>query len=536
MRATVLAGALLTIVACGGAVETTPDAGSVPDAGGTRDAGHTCEPPTLCFAGCSVSSPGCLKGRLDVDTCACLDDSGLPLAWPDPNAALVALQLSPSPAADALVGDELTFGVVARFEDGVDRSATREATLTFEPNDAFEVLGPGRMRAVRPGDVRIEFEWGGQTIVTNVRVRRAEARGVWVTRFEWTDAESIRALVNGAADAGFNVVFFQVRGTGDAYYASTREPWAAKLGALGRDPGWDPLQVAIDAAHARGIELHAYVNAFTAWGSGSPPASPAGAPTHPLRAHPEWLERDSGGATIGDGYQWFAPGIEAVRVHNTEVVREILQNYDVDGIHLDRIRYSGRDMGWNEQSRAAFAAAGGGDDAAFTRFRVEAVNDQVRRIEDVIRATKPTARLTAAVWGIHTKLPGCSTSQGLADFHQDSWAWASGGYIDALVPMIYWADGTGCTDYSDLLGTFLEHRGPRAIWGGMHVLDKDASCSGNCAFKPDLLTTRIGLARNTAAQGVVLYSASMLAAENRWSVVGTGSFADEAAVPPLVRE
>ena len=76
-----------------------------------------------------------------------------------------------------------------------------------------------------------------------------------------------------AANANFNAIFFQVRGNADAYYASQLEPWASRpSGTLGQDPGWDPLAVAIAEGHARGLEVHAWINVFPSWlGETAPP-------------------------------------------------------------------------------------------------------------------------------------------------------------------------------------------------------------------------------------------------------------------------
>lgn len=86
-----------------------------------------------------------------------------------------------------------------------------------------------------------------------------EARALWVSRFEYTTAANVDTIIARAARANFNVIFFQVRGAGDAFYSSQLEPCAVALcGSLGNgQPAWDPLAVAIAAAHARGIELHA---------------------------------------------------------------------------------------------------------------------------------------------------------------------------------------------------------------------------------------------------------------------------------------
>jgi len=114
-----------------------------------------------------------------------------------------------------------------------------------------------------------------------------ELRGVWITRFAYSDQAGLEAIIDRAADAHFNAVFVQIRGQGDAYYKSALEPWAARLtGKLGRDPGWDPLQVAIDRGHARGLEVHAYFNVFSAWTAAEAPPLAVGPVQHAVRTNP----------------------------------------------------------------------------------------------------------------------------------------------------------------------------------------------------------------------------------------------------------
>lgn len=485
-----------------------------------------CSPSVLCFSGCSVAHPGCLTGTLDTAACACLDAAGGAQSWPSPNALpqsmFFALPVPRSPARD----EPFDVGVRVRFDDGTVRSATREATYSVSPADALEFRAPGVALAHGKGKATLTVTWNGLSVEAELDLRPIEARAVWMTRFDWTTREELVQRINDAADAGFNVVFFQVRGNGDAFYDSTLEPWAARLGgALGKDPRWDPLQDAIDAAHARGLELHAYVNAFTGWvGAAEPPASPPGAPTHVLRKNPSWRERTNGNVFVDeDNYQWLSPAVEGVRAWNTAVVQDIATRYAVDGIHLDRIRYANKDFGWNDLGRTAFQASGKSD---FNAFRVEAVNAQVRDIHRMLRNERPDIPLSAAVWGIHTRLPGCTTSEGKNGYFQDSWAWAQSGYIDVLVPMIYWAEGDGCTGWGRLYQTFLDHRGGAAVWGGMNVLD---------GGRLDLaaLTLRITTARGMNAPGVALYASKQLADQGAWQPLREKAFGDPAFPPPF---
>lgn len=538
---------VLAIAACGPVVPGGADA-NPPGATDPADAGAPagCQPTVLCYPGCPADDPTCLAGVFEAAACACRQPDGtsipMPQDGPDGGAAgvtVTSLAYAPAPPARLAKGASFSFRLLAGFSSGVSRDVTASATVSDVPATALERTGPGEYRAVAGGDVTLEAAYvaGAVTVraAAAVHVYVEEARALWVTRFAYSKADDVRRVVNAAADARFNVVMFQIRGMGDAYYHSTLEPWSARLsGTLGKDPGWDPLQVAIDTAHARGIELHAYFNAFSAWDATTPAASPAGLPNHVFVDHPEWVERDQAGTTVADGYQWLSPGIDAVRAYNTAVARDLLTHYDVDGLHLDRIRYSGSGMGYNALEQEAFRASGQAD---FAAWRASRVNDQVRQLYGVLREVRPRARLSAAVWGTHTNLPGCHNSAGLDGYFQDSWAWTQGGYIDALCPMIYWAEGSGCTDYGDLLATFMAHKGDREVWAGMHVLDKDAGCSGTCRLNWPALQTRVETARGQHAEGVTLFASAYLdpqalnANQNVWQLLASGPFHDVAELP-----
>jgi uncharacterized lipoprotein YddW (UPF0748 family) len=362
-----------------------------------------------------------------------------------------------------------------------------------------------------------------------------EMRGVWITRFAYASQAGLEAIIDRAAAAHMNAVFVQIRGEGDAYYRSSHEPWAKRLsGVLGRDPGWDPLQVAIDRAHGHGMELHAYFNVFSAWPASQPLTAAEGGVQHALYEHPEWLAVDSTGANRDGEYRWFSPGNPAVRAHVVATARDLLARYDVDGLHLDRVRTPGPDYSHDAVTQAAYDAARGADPQLswgdFMRAQVDAT---VAGIYDAARAVRPRARVSAAVWGIYQVLPGCSTSQGYANYHQDSRGWLAAGTMDALVPMIYWPIEPGaCTDWSELLDGFLAARAGRHVWAGMHALD-----DGTWAFAQ--VRARIEYARTAGAQGTVVFASTYLdAAPVRWDdYVGTapapGPFAEPSPLPPM---
>ena len=180
-----------------------------------------------------------------------------------------------------------------------------------------------------------------------------EARGVWMSRFEYAIEKArnhpdsakalIRQVFQQARRAKLNMVFFQVRGNGTAFFNSSFEPWAQELtGTLGRDPGWDPLQFAIEEAHQLGLELHAWINTFPYWRGSVPPSEST--PRQPFLDHPEWIVCDTNGKPAlpdsgSNEYLWASPGNPAVRQHLVNVVTDLVKKYEIDGIHFDYIRY-----------------------------------------------------------------------------------------------------------------------------------------------------------------------------------------------------
>ncbi len=363
-----------------------------------------------------------------------------------------------------------------------------------------------------------------------------ELRGVWITRFAYVDRAGLEGIIDRAAAAGFNAVFVQIRGEGDAYYQSAHEPWSRRLsGVLGRPPGWDPLRVAIDRAHAHGLELHAYFNVFSAWAAGQPVPYAEGPVQHALVAHPDWLAVDSTGTSRDPEYRWFAPGNPAVRAHVAAVARDLLSKYDVDGLHLDRIRTPGPDYSRDAATTSAYNAARAADpQLTWGDFMRSQVTAMVAELYTVIAETRPAVRLSASVWGIYKPLPGCATSQGYANYYQDSLAWLAAKQIDAIVPMMYWDIEPGaCTDWSRLLDGFLAGRAGRHVWAGMHAYD-DAD-----TWSFDEVRGRIDRARAVGAEGTVVFASSYLDLDRaRWDAfAGTdaapGPFHDPAPPPPM---
>ncbi|MDH7514599.1 MAG: family 10 glycosylhydrolase [Bacteroidota bacterium] len=292
-----------------------------------------------------------------------------------------------------------------------------------------------------------------------------EYRAVWLTTLrnhDWPDPSSegdpiaqrraLGRILDTLKALHFNTVFLQVRSQGNAFYRSDVEPWAAELtGRLGGDPGWDPLAWAVEQAHERGLEVHAWVNVFKAWNGESPP--PATVPAHPVRAHPHWVKRYM-------GQYWFDPGIPAVRDYHARLLVDLASRYDIDAIHLDYVRYPGPDFDdtdtWRKYGHGAERAV----------WRRKNIDSFVGELASRLRAVKPTLRIGAAPIGIYRNIPRARGQQGYVELAQDARAWLKNGWVDYLAPQIYW----GLTEH----GSRIDFRALVTDWveesAGKHIV------------------------------------------------------------------
>jgi len=274
---------------------------------------------------------------------------------------------------------------------------------------------------------------------------RPPVYAIWVTRQDYRTAGDVKRIVHDCAQGGFNTVLFQVRGNGTAFYRSTFEPWADELG--GKHPGYDPLELACREAHRRGLALHAWVNVMPAWQGPDPPKNPS----QLYNRHPEWFWYDRHGRRqplvhrVGKHERaWYVslnPCLPEVRGYLVAVCREIVRRYDVDGLHLDYIRFPDEpvvpgeaipDYPRDERTLALFKQATGstpdGSPAAWDRWRTEQVTRLVANLHVMMRETRPRAALTATV--------GTNRQRSL-EHHREGKAWVEQALVDAVFPMNY---------------------------------------------------------------------------------------------------
>ncbi|MGW4748728.1 glycoside hydrolase family 10 protein [Streptomyces sp. NPDC004290] len=290
--------------------------------------------------------------------------------------------------------------------------------------------------------------------------RGREFRGMWlatVANRDWPSrpgltAERQRAELLGHLDTAverrLNVVVLQVRPTADALWPSPYEPWAEYLtGTQGRDPGWDPLGTAVEEAHARGLELHAWFNPYRVANHTDPGRLVA---AHPARLHPEWV------LPYG-GKLYYDPGLPEVRGFVQEAMLDAVRRYDIDAVHWDDYFYPYPVAGQVFADDETYARYGGDfpDRASWRRNNTDLlVSEMSARIEE-------TGKRTAfgispfGVWrNASTDPEGSDTSAGVQtydDLHADTRKWIREGWIDHVVPQLYWNIGLPAADYARLL-------------------------------------------------------------------------------------
>lgn len=291
-----------------------------------------------------------------------------------------------------------------------------------------------------------------------------EMRGMWVASVvnidyptkPTTDPSVLKAealkILDEAEKTGFNAVFLQVRPTADAFYKSNYFPWSKFLtGTQGKAPadGFDPLAFWITEAHKRGIELHAWINPYriTKKTASEPvPTIASLSSTHPARKNPNWVVRYS------DNNLYFNPGIPEVRKLIKDSILELVNNYDIDGIHFDDYFYPGREFADSKTFTSYGKAYKNIGD-----WRRANVNALVSEVYKAIKVADKDVRFGISpfgIWANKASNPLGSDTKGLEsnyDHYADSRKWVKDGIIDYITPQLYWNIGYSAADYSKLL-------------------------------------------------------------------------------------
>ncbi|MGV3539735.1 MAG: family 10 glycosylhydrolase [Rufibacter sp.] len=310
-------------------------------------------------------------------------------------------------------------------------------------------------------------------ILALAQAPKRELRGAWIATYaniDWpnksqTPAQqqaALQTILDHHKATGINTIYLQVRSQSDALYLSQLEPISADLnGVQGRasTPSWDPLQFAVEEAHKRGMELHAWLNPYRAIANISNLSGFAS--NHVAKTHPEWLITSGNLRTLD-------PGLPAVRNHIMAVIADIIKRYDVDGIHFDDYFYPNATFDDN----ATFAAHARG----FTNqadWRRDNVNLLIKRVHDTINDLKPWVKFGVSPSGIYRNSTdpaiGTNTSglQHYSSLFADSRKWLQEGWVDYLAPQVYWYMGQSGSNYSVIVPWWNNNAYGRHIYIGL---------------------------------------------------------------------
>lgn len=336
-------------------------------------------------------------------------------------------------------------------------------------------------------------------------------RYFWVVRDGLASPQSIDSLVERAAEAGANGLLVQVVGRGEAYYASSVLPPAPYR------TGFDPLAYTISRARPMGMEVHAWVNAFLVWSDDDPPEDSS----HVWHSHPDWFMTDRYGRSTRDYTRHeceaagivgatLSPAVPGVRSFLSSVVSEIATGYDVDGIHLDYIRYPNQAFGYEPLAAGRFYLETGLDpmvifrrssgieevEDAWYSWRRDMVTSTVETVRSALRADAPGVLLSAAVMADPSEA---------ASFYSCDWEyWLERGLVDFVCPMAYTTNRSRALE----LAALVTWKYPEKVVYGIGTYNQTVASAVTGA--------REALSRNAA--GVSVFSLNSLSPDSTWKI------------------
>ncbi len=341
--------------------------------------------------------------------------------------------------------------------------------------------------------------------------------------------QEIRSLLDTAERLRLNAVIFQVRPSCDALYSSEIEPASYYL--VGENtPGlalkFDPLAYAVEQAHARGLELHAWFNPYRA---GLLPRRNS-SPKHVLQRHPEWIRR------FGN-YLWLDPGLADVQDYVTGVIMDVVRRYDIDGVHLDDYFYpyperspGGTAMDFPDQpTYEAYRRKGGAENR--DDWRRSNVNTLVRRMKPTIQMVKPWVKFGISPFGIwRPGNPGpIKGMDAFATVYADARLWLQQGWVDYLSPQLYWGYDSPNQDFALLLRWWNnQSTAGRFVWPGLNAVKVGK------VWKRTEILKQISMTRSLSRQpGAVFWNIESLRARETGlgAALAQGPYSSPALVP-----
>lgn len=329
---------------------------------------------------------------------------------------------------------------------------------------------------------------------------KREFRGAWLhtvfqDQYKRQNTQQNKAYLRRQLDnlkaAGCNVVIFQVRPQSDAFYPSELEPWSRFItdGGKAPVPAWDPLQFMIDEAHARGMELHAWLNPYRVTSS----VKQVLPKNHIYHKHPEWFVKY-------DGKIYFDPALPQSRRFIADVVMDIVKRYDVDGIHFDDYFYPYPVKGKEFPDKKSYAKYGKGKNIG--DWRRENVDKLIENIHAKIAAIKPWVIFGVSPFGIWRNKatdPKGSDTNGLQNYdalYADVLLWAQKGWVDYLLPQLYWDLEHKTASYITLVDWWNRNANGRHMYVGQDVERTMKFCDIGESKEATQLRHKINLTRS----------------------------------------
>jgi uncharacterized lipoprotein YddW (UPF0748 family) len=369
-----------------------------------------------------------------------------------------------------------------------------------------------------------------------------EFRGVWIAtvgNIDWPSKPALSAekqkaelvaILDRASELKLNAVIFQVRPMADALYETKLEPWSEYLtGTMGKSPGYDPLAFAIEEAHKRGLELHAWFNPYRARhpSAKSPPTD-----DHVTKRWPD-LARPYG------THAWMNPTHPTVRDHSLAVITEVVRWYDVDGVHIDDYFYPYKEKGADgkvipfpdDDTWAEYQKTGG--KLTCDDWRRSAVNEFVKQLYTQTKKIKPWVKVGISPFGIWRPghPPGIAGLDQYAELYADAKLWLNAGWGDYFAPQLYWPINQEKQSFPKLLEWWSgENTNSRHLWPGLFT---NRVTGGEKGWRATEVLDQIALTRKQkGAGGAIHFSAKTLMSNPDNLVDGLAkTYAERALVP-----
>ena len=331
------------------------------------------------------------------------------------------------------------------------------------------------------------------------------------------DQETVKREYRGWLDLAqrlnHNAIFVHVRPSGDAFWPSEFAPWSHWLTGRtdGSSPGWDPLAFVVAETHARNMELHAWFNPYKAGQVGTLAGL---APNHPLHRNPDW-------AVSYASRVYYNPGIPEARRFVEDSILEPVARYDLDGVHFDDFFYPYPSGGVDFPDEAAFARYGAG--AGRADWRRQNVNLFVQEMSVRIKQLKPWVKFGISPFGIwrnRSTDPHGSATSGLQSFdaiYADTRLWVTKGWLDYVVPQLYWHVGFDKADYAALLPWWSSLVAGTTVQLYIGQADYRVGQAGPWS-DPAQLDQQLTLNRRYAVSGSIHFSATQVRADRLGSV------------------